>query len=90
MGHRPAVDRGSGTVWVLVLCALVWFCACAAVTAASVRIDRHRAATAADLAALSGAAEAARGAEHACALARRTAAANRARLTDCALSGLTL
>ncbi|TDQ55356.1 Rv3654c family TadE-like protein [Actinorugispora endophytica] len=83
-------ERGSGTIWVLTLCTLVWFSTIAVILVVSVRTDRHRAATAADLAALAGAREAAEGRRHACGLARHTASANGARLTHCTLSGLTL
>ncbi|GAA3729472.1 secretion/DNA translocation related TadE-like protein [Spinactinospora alkalitolerans] len=85
--HR---ETGSGTVWVLVLCALIWFCAFTSVLVASVRTDRHRAAAAADLAALAGARQAARGSERACATAVKAAEANGARLTSCEVSGLTM
>src|SRR5690606_4832410 len=86
----PALDRGSGTVWVLTFAMLVWACVVAIVVVASVRVDRHRAAAAADLAALAGAEQAASGADRACAVARRTAHANQARLVDCTVSGLTV
>ncbi|MBB6174160.1 secretion/DNA translocation related TadE-like protein [Nocardiopsis mwathae] len=86
---RPA-DLGSATVWVLALGAVIWFSAFTAVLVASVRIDRHRAATAADLAALAGAAQSAHGPRRACAVADATAAANGARLVGCTLRGLIL
>ncbi|PSK99418.1 secretion/DNA translocation related TadE-like protein [Murinocardiopsis flavida] len=80
-------DTGSGTVWVLSVCAIVWFTATAMVLVASVRADRQRASSAADLAALAGARDAAQGAAPACASARATASANGARLTACRLNG---
>ncbi|WP_285758233.1 Rv3654c family TadE-like protein [Nocardiopsis ansamitocini] len=83
-------DNGSGTVWVLTLCALLWFSALSSVALLSVRTDRHRAVAAADLAAIAGAGAAARGAASACARAQSTAEANDARLTDCTLSSLTV
>ncbi|MDA0566495.1 flp pilus-assembly TadE/G-like family protein [Streptomonospora sp. S1-112] len=84
-GER-ARERGSGSVWVLNLCVLVWFTALAVVLVAGVRADHHRAASAADLAALAGAERAALGAASACAAARSTAEANGATLTDCDLA----
>ncbi|MFC3999953.1 Rv3654c family TadE-like protein [Nocardiopsis sediminis] len=85
-----APDRGSGTVWTLVLCMIVWFTALAVLVVAGVRADRHRAATAADLAAVAGARDAAHGSRLACATAREVAAANDARLTSCTVTGLIL
>ncbi|CAM3660809.1 hypothetical protein GCM10009799_46990 [Nocardiopsis rhodophaea] len=87
---RRRSDLGSGTVWVLTLCAVVWFSAFAAVLVASARADRHRSATAADLAALAGAEQAAQGRRRSCSVAREVARANGARLVDCRLAGLTL
>ncbi|MDA8370190.1 MAG: flp pilus-assembly TadE/G-like family protein [Nocardiopsaceae bacterium] len=83
-------ETGSGTIWVLTLCLLIWFTAFTVVLVAGIRTDRHRAATAADLAALAGAGQAAQGQDRSCAAARRTAEANGARLVDCALTGLVL
>ncbi|NYI96881.1 secretion/DNA translocation related TadE-like protein [Streptomonospora nanhaiensis] len=84
---RPAdPERGSGTVWVLTLCALVWSTALTVVLVAGVRADHHRAASAADLAALAGAEHAALGREPACAAARAAAEANGAALTGCDLA----
>ncbi|GAB2514307.1 Rv3654c family TadE-like protein [Nocardiopsis aegyptia] len=80
-------DAGSATVWWVTLCALLWFLTFAVLMAASVRIDRDRAATAADLAALAAAARAAQGTDHACARARAIAEANRAALHTCDLDG---
>lgn len=80
-------DTGSATVWWVVLCALLWFLTLAVLMAASVRMDRDRAATAADLAALAAAARAAQGTDHACARARAIAEANRAALHTCGLDG---
>jgi secretion/DNA translocation related TadE-like protein len=80
-------DTGSATVWWVALCALLWFLTLAVLLAASVRIDRDRAATAADLAALAAAARAAQGTDQACTRARAIAQANRADLRSCALTG---
>ncbi|WP_255429674.1 Rv3654c family TadE-like protein [Streptomonospora sp. PA3] len=76
-------DSGSATVWVLMLCSVVLFVGSAVVLVAGVRVDRHRAATAADLAALSGAQRLAEGPRAACAAARATAEANGASLIRC-------
>ncbi|WP_052745576.1 Rv3654c family TadE-like protein [Allosalinactinospora lopnorensis] len=89
-GRPSGSDSGSGTVWMLTLCMLIWFSASAVVVVAGVRTDRHRAATAADLAALSGARQVLNGKETPCAEAREVAEANNARLTECEVSGLTV
>ncbi|WP_028648509.1 Rv3654c family TadE-like protein [Nocardiopsis sp. CNT312] len=81
-------DSGSGTVWAVALCALLWLAASAVFLTASARTDRNRAATAADLAALTAAADAVRGG--ACTRARATAEANGAELVSCAVTGLTV
>lgn len=83
-------DTGSGTIWVLTLCVLIWFCALTVVTLAGIRTDRHRAATAADLAALSGARQVGSENGSPCAMAREVATKNEANLTDCVVSGLTV
>ncbi len=69
---------------------LVWFGALAVVGVAGIRADRHRAATAADLAALSGAQQVATAPDGPCAVAREVAQENDARLSDCAVSELTV
>lgn len=83
-------DTGSGTVWVLTLCLVLWCCAAAVLVVASVRADRHQAAAAADLAALSAAHRADRGHQDACSIARGTAEANGARLAECTRRGRTV
>lgn len=90
MTTTPRADGGSGTIWMLTLCALLWFTAFAVVMAAGARADRQRAATAADLTALAGARTAAEGAEHSCGTARETAEANGAHLAACTVTGLTV
>lgn len=85
---RGAPDAGSGTVWVLTLCMVVWFVTGVLLLTASLRVDRHRAATAADLAAV--AAAQAVDTPQPCAQARDVAAANRAHLRDCRVSGPTV
>lgn len=80
-------DHGSASVWVagglaalLVLVSLIIGVGAAAVT-------RHRAASAADLAALAAAAHASSGQEQACARARWVAHQMRVQLTGCRLRG---
>lgn len=74
---RPVYsDTGSATVWWVCLSLLLWFLTLVAVLTATARLDRDRAATAADLAALAAASRAAHGTEPACGRARVTAEAN--------------
>ena len=75
-------ERGSATVWVLVLCGVLATVGMAVVLTGAAVVARHRAGTAADLAALAGATRAVQGAD-ACAEAARLAAANAAELTGC-------
>ncbi|OLT29459.1 hypothetical protein BJF83_11100 [Nocardiopsis sp. CNR-923] len=83
-------DTGSATVWTVGLCALLMLAALAVLHTAAVRLDRDRAATAADLAALAAATEAVHGTENACALGRSTAEANGGSLDACAVTGATV
>ena len=78
-----AADRGSATVWVVVACLVTWSVATFAFSVGGAVVARHRAASAADLAALAGARSLARGAGDPCAEAQRVAAATRARLVEC-------
>ncbi|HEU5155997.1 MAG TPA: Rv3654c family TadE-like protein [Streptosporangiaceae bacterium] len=78
-------DRGSGTVWMVALMALVWSVAMVAMSTGGVRAARHRAHAAADLAALAAASHAADGPGRACGLAATVARAAEGRLTMCAL-----
>jgi secretion/DNA translocation related TadE-like protein len=82
--HGP-VDRGSGTVWMVALMALVWVVAVAAMTVGGARAARHRAHAAADLAALAAASHVTEGPSRACAVAASVARSMRGRLTACAL-----
>lgn len=83
-------DSGSATVWWVALGTLLWFATLAAVLTATARLDRDRATTAADLAALAAAAQAVHGPERACTEARVTAEANEASLESCDVSGHTV
>ncbi|GHC97385.1 hypothetical protein GCM10007079_50800 [Nocardiopsis terrae] len=83
-------DAGSATVWWVSLCLLLWFVTYAVLLTAAARLERDRAGTAADLAALAAAARAHQGTRAACAAARSTAEANGAALGSCGLSGHTV
>ncbi|TKJ31952.1 Rv3654c family TadE-like protein [Blastococcus sp. CCUG 61487] len=78
-------ERGSATVWVLALAGVLAAVGLALVVLAGAVVARHRAGAAADLAALAAAGRAVRGDEDPCATAARIAAANGARLEECAL-----
>jgi len=82
---RPGAERGSATVWVLVVCGVLAVVGLAVVLVGASIVARHRATTAADLAALGGAVQAVRGGD-ACTTAARLAAANAAELTACTSS----
>lgn len=85
----PARDRerGSATIWVLALMALVWFTAAAVLLDGQVRAARQQASTAADLAALAAAERALQGPDAACRAAAEIADANGARLRRCGVEG---
>jgi secretion/DNA translocation related TadE-like protein len=80
-------ERGSGTVWMIALLALVWLLAVVAMTAGGVRAVRHRAHATADAAALAAASNAAAGPTRACHVAATIARAARGRLAGCVLRG---
>ena len=80
-------DRGSATVWLAGLAALIVLMALAALLQGSAVIARHRAASAADLAALAAALRVPDGAVAACAAASEIALRNGGSLTRCAVSG---
>ena len=84
--HRRA-DRGSGTVLVLCVASLVATAAAVLVALGSVAVARHRAASAADLAALAAADRALQGTAAACVSAGAVTAAVSARLLSCRLDG---
>jgi secretion/DNA translocation related TadE-like protein len=83
-------DRGSGTVWVLAAGLVLLLAGLAGAAVGAAHVARHRAQTAADLAALAGAAHAIEGSDPACARAAEIAAANGARVATCHLDGLDL
>ncbi|WP_267900878.1 Rv3654c family TadE-like protein [Actinomadura craniellae] len=80
-------ERGSGTVWMLAFMAVVWVVAVAVMTVGGVRAGRHRAAVAADLAALAAAGRFAQGPVVACRAAAESAMGSGGRLSGCVLRG---
>lgn len=80
-------ERGSGTVLVLGLTALLLFAAMTATTLAAVAVARHRAGSAADLAALAAASRVTAGATAACAAGSEVARAAGADLLQCRVRG---
>ena len=80
-------ERGSATVWVLALAAVLALVATAAVLGGVAAVARHRAAGAADLAALAAAGRLVLGDRTGCAVAAEVAARNGARLSGCRLAG---
>ena len=77
-----ADERGSGTMLMIGVCAVVMMLACAAMLISGYVIAAHRVRAAADLAALSGATVASLGGDP-CAAARTNAAAHRAQVVAC-------
>ena len=67
---------------------VIWFVTGTVLLTASLRVERHRAVAAADLAALAAAQTIT--SQTACATAREVAAANDAELTECQISGPTV
>ncbi|MFE2426625.1 Rv3654c family TadE-like protein [Streptomyces sp. NPDC059373] len=82
---RP--DRGSATVWAVLLMALLFLAAGVLLALGHALNARHRAGAAADLAALAAADHALDGEATACVLAARVATAQGARLLRCAVVG---
>lgn len=80
-------ERGSATVWAVLIVALIWMAALVVVQAGVGRVARHRVQSAADLSALAAASWAFAAPEQACERARKIAAANGARVESCSLSG---
>jgi secretion/DNA translocation related TadE-like protein len=92
-------DAGSASLWALSLTMVLWVCVAAVVLAGGAVIARHRAATAADMAALAGASVVGRsamagestgdpgGGSRACAAANAIALANDATVTSCQVVG---
>lgn len=80
-------DRGSVTIWAAALAGLIWLGASAAALYGSAVVGRHRAETAADLAALAVAVHVPDSMEGACAVGARIAARNGGSLRDCRVAG---
>jgi secretion/DNA translocation related TadE-like protein len=80
-------ERGSGTIWVLALSAVILLAAFAGGAWGLAATARHRAEAAADLAALAAASESLWGQERACATAAQIAAENGASLGRCRMVG---
>jgi secretion/DNA translocation related TadE-like protein len=81
----PVGERGSATVWVMALAAVLAVVGAAVVLVGAATVARHRAETAADFAALAAAGRAAWGEAGGCELAAQVARANAARLLSCAI-----
>jgi secretion/DNA translocation related TadE-like protein len=80
-------DRGSVTVWAAAFAGLIWFSGSGALLYGGAVTGRHRAETAADLAALAAAVHAPDGPASACAEAASVAAANGGSLRACRVVG---
>lgn len=80
-------DRGSATVWLVGLAALIGLATTVGVVHGSAVLARHRAEVAADLAALAGAVEVSVGEDRPCTAAARIAERNGGRLTACTVTG---
>lgn len=83
---RPR-EAGVASVLVLALSAVLCLLGCAGTALAAVGVARHRAASAADLAALAAAGRILDGSAEACAAARRAAQAAAAELRSCDVTG---
>ncbi|MEO6885247.1 MAG: Rv3654c family TadE-like protein [Jatrophihabitantaceae bacterium] len=81
-GDHAVGDRGSATIWVCACAALLMVLSYAHVVRAEAVLGRHRAESAADLAALAAAGQIGVSADP-CAAAARIAAANSATLNEC-------
>ncbi|MGW0711616.1 Rv3654c family TadE-like protein [Streptomyces sp. NPDC002643] len=80
-------DRGSATVWVVGVLAVLCVVFGAALAVGQAVVVRHRAAAAADLAALAAADHWMKGGEAACATAERVARAQDSRVVRCEVEG---
>ncbi|MFC6884164.1 Rv3654c family TadE-like protein [Actinomadura yumaensis] len=87
MRLRLGDDRGSGTVWTAAFMAVVWLAATTAMAVGAVRAARHKADSAADLAALAAAGHVGEGAGGACRRAAAIATGSGGRLSVCSVRG---
>ncbi|WP_198168479.1 Rv3654c family TadE-like protein [Herbidospora yilanensis] len=85
MGGRR--DRGSATVWVVAVMAVVWAAAYVLVQVGMARVAVHTALAAADLGALAAAELAVAAPGEACGRAAEVVAANDARIVSCEVEG---
>jgi hypothetical protein len=101
--HRDDGDAGSASLWALSMAMVLWVCVSGVVLAGVAVVARHRAATAADMAALAAASVIAQsesagesasesagdgdGGSKACAAANAIALANDATVTSCHVTG---
>lgn len=85
--RADARDRGSATVWGVVVVTVLMAVFGGVLLLGQAVVSRHRAAAAADLAALAAAASWAHGPEAACAAALRVAVAQGAQVTACVVTG---
>lgn len=81
-------DRGVATVWAAGAIAVLVSTAVFGLHLGQAMVARHQAESAADLAALAGAAEVVAGEQYACAQARRVTDRMRVQLASCRMSGL--
>jgi secretion/DNA translocation related TadE-like protein len=81
-------DRGVATVWAAGAIAVLVSMAVFGLHLGEAMVARHQAESAADLAALAGAAEVVAGEQYACAQARRVTDRMRVQLASCRMSGL--
>lgn len=84
---RPTGDRGSGALWLFAVSLIVVLSTALGAVRGVAALARHRAESAADLAALAGAVHAVSGVDGSCAAARSIAARNSAQLTQCNVDG---
>jgi len=83
-------ERGSGTIWVIVMIMLVASFAIGAAAVGGAVVARHRASSAADFAALAAADALARAEADPCSAASRVAARYGGELTGCTVDGMTV
>ena len=86
--NGPERDRGAASIFVLAVGLVLVAAGMAGAAIGTARVARHEAQVAADLGALAGGGRAIYGEPAACAWAARFAAANRARITQCRVTGL--
>ena len=87
-GSRVSRERGSASLWLLVIGLVLVAAGIAGSAAGAARVARHQARVAADFGALAGAARALEGPAVACARASVIASANGGRLTSCTVDGI--